>query len=60
MNKHNDRKQTKGLRRQAPTAGLVVMAPAEPSMAQDRPIAKVWKHPNCGCCKDWVSHLQEL
>jgi len=19
----------------------------------------VWKDPNCGCCKDWVAHLQE-
>lgn len=20
--------------------------------------AEVWKDPNCGCCKDWVAHLQ--
>lgn len=20
--------------------------------------AEVWKDPNCGCCKDWVTHLQ--
>lgn len=19
---------------------------------------EVWKDPNCGCCKDWISHLQ--
>lgn len=59
MNTHNDRKQTKAPRRQVPTAGLMVMALAEPSMTQGRPIAKVWKGPNCGCCKDWTSHLQE-
>ncbi|TWO71537.1 DUF411 domain-containing protein [Caenimonas sedimenti] len=20
--------------------------------------AEVWKDPNCGCCKDWVAHLE--
>ena len=27
-------------------------------MAQTRPPVEVWKDPNCGCCKDWVDHLQ--
>ena len=27
-------------------------------MAQSRPQIEVWKDPNCGCCKDWVAHLQ--
>ena len=22
------------------------------------PALQVWKDPNCGCCKDWVTHLQ--
>lgn len=22
------------------------------------PMLEVWKDPNCGCCKDWVAHLQ--
>ena len=26
--------------------------------AQTRPAVEVWKDPNCGCCKDWVAHLQ--
>jgi hypothetical protein len=21
-------------------------------------LAEVWKDPNCGCCKDWVAHLE--
>lgn len=21
-------------------------------------LVEVWKDPNCGCCKDWVSHLE--
>jgi hypothetical protein len=23
------------------------------------PQVEVWKDPSCGCCKDWVSHLQK-
>lgn len=26
--------------------------------AQTRPQLDVWKDPNCGCCKDWVAHMQ--
>ena len=54
MNMHYDRSQGKVPRRQALIAGLLVMALAGPSLAQSRPIAKVWKDPSCGCCKDWV------
>ena len=25
---------------------------------QALPRIEVWKDPNCGCCKDWVDHLQ--
>ena len=32
------------------------LAPA--LMAQTRPQVEVWKDPDCGCCKDWVAHLQ--
>ena len=24
-----------------------------------KPQAEVWKSPTCGCCKDWVKHLQD-
>lgn len=27
-------------------------------MAQTRPRVEVWKDPDCGCCQDWVSHLE--
>jgi hypothetical protein len=27
-------------------------------LAQTRPLVEVWKDPNCGCCKDWVIHMQ--
>ena len=26
--------------------------------AQPKPLVEVWKDPNCGCCKDWMSHLE--
>ena len=26
--------------------------------AQTKPAIEVWKDPNCGCCKDWVTHLE--
>ena len=30
------------------------------SLAQqaDKVLVEVWKDPNCGCCKDWVKHLE--
>lgn len=26
--------------------------------AASKPLVEVWKDPNCGCCKDWISYLQ--
>jgi hypothetical protein len=26
--------------------------------ARTRPQVEVWKDPDCGCCKDWVAHLE--
>lgn len=37
-------------------AGPTFLAPS--SMAKTRPQVEVWKDPNCGCCKDWVAHMQ--
>jgi hypothetical protein len=33
----------------APASGLAQAAP---------PLVQVWKSPTCGCCKDWVAHLE--
>lgn len=27
-------------------------------MAAPKPLVEVWKSPACGCCKDWVAHLE--
>jgi hypothetical protein len=26
--------------------------------ASTRPVVEVWKTPTCGCCHDWIKHLQ--
>lgn len=46
-------------RRQAVISIFLIMAVSRQGLAQRRPLAKVWKDPNCGCCKDWISHLQD-
>lgn len=37
-------------------ASALALAPA--AMAQAKPRVEVWKDPNCGCCQDWISHLE--
>ncbi|MDP2818898.1 MAG: DUF411 domain-containing protein [Polaromonas sp.] len=39
-------------------AGFTCAVLAPVVIAQPRPQVEVWKDPNCGCCKDWVDHLQ--
>ncbi|MEO7885956.1 MAG: DUF411 domain-containing protein [Polaromonas sp.] len=29
------------------------------AFATTRPVVEVWKDPDCGCCKDWVKHLED-
>jgi hypothetical protein len=31
---------------------------AQPATKAPKTPLEVWKDPNCGCCKDWVSHLE--
>jgi hypothetical protein len=28
------------------------------AQAQAKPVIDVWKTPTCGCCHDWMAHLQ--
>lgn len=39
-------------------AAIAGPAIAPALLAQTRPQVEVWKDPECGCCKDWVAHLQ--
>lgn len=41
------------------TAGLA--GAAFPALARNnpaQPAVEVWKDPQCGCCKDWIAHMQ--
>ncbi len=43
-------------------AVLLAIGPAAmpvPAGAADAPTVEVWKTPSCGCCRAWVSHLEE-
>ena len=35
--------------------GAVLVVPV---FAQAKPLVEVWKDPSCGCCGDWVSHME--
>ncbi len=39
-------------------ASLTAAAATPWVVAQTRPQVEVWKDASCGCCKDWVAHLQ--
>lgn len=41
------------------TAALASASALTPALwAQTQVPVEVWKDPDCGCCKDWVEHLQ--
>ncbi len=44
-------------RRRVLCAGGSLLLLVRPAMAASK-FAEVWKDPNCGCCKDWVTHLE--
>jgi hypothetical protein len=37
--------------------GAALVAPLA-ARAQNKPLVEVWKSPTCGCCKDWMAHLE--
>jgi hypothetical protein len=39
--------------------GATLLAPIAAWAQQPaRPLVEVWKSPTCGCCKDWMAHLE--
>jgi hypothetical protein len=38
-------------------AGAALIAPLT-AASQSKPLVEVWKSPTCGCCKDWIAHLE--
>lgn len=46
-------------RRQLLASAAALLAPAAVLAADSAaPLVEIWKDPNCGCCQDWVLHLQ--
>lgn len=45
-------------RRLAPAALAATGLQAMPALAAPKVPVQVWKDPGCGCCKDWVKHLE--
>lgn len=43
----------------APAPVAVTTAAAEVAVDPSLPAVKVYKSPACGCCGDWITHLQE-
>jgi hypothetical protein len=39
-------------------SGSLLLAPAWASAQGGGPLVEVWKSPTCGCCQDWIDHLQ--
>jgi hypothetical protein len=42
----------------AAIAVLVAPAATAPRAAPTLPEVQAWKSPTCGCCKDWVTHME--
>jgi len=50
---------TMQLRRRQIIAAVLSVAAGRVLAQSERTPIDVWKDPNCGCCKDWVKHLQD-
>ena len=47
-------------RRRLLLAVLALSLPSlAPAAAPQTLAVQVWKDPNCGCCKDWIAHLEK-
>ena len=61
MNIRSPQSRRMSTRRQALLAGIAALALPHGAAAQARseaPLVEVWKDPSCGCCKDWMAHLE--
>jgi hypothetical protein len=46
-------------RRFSLTAMAALLAPAWAAAQAPSVHAEVWKSPTCGCCKDWIAHMEK-
>lgn len=47
------------LKRAAPLLALASTATLPLAAFAAAPMVEIWKDPNCGCCQDWVKHLNK-
>jgi hypothetical protein len=47
------------LKRRQLLAGALLLALPRTWAAPGRLLVEVWKDPTCGCCKDWIGHLEK-
>ena len=40
-------------------AGMLMLPLAGAWAKPSGPVAEVWKDPSCGCCKDWIVHMEQ-
>ncbi len=48
-----------GRRRLLSGAAALGLMACLPAVAQVMPSLEVWKDPSCGCCKDWIAHVEQ-
>ncbi|HYF07307.1 MAG TPA: DUF411 domain-containing protein [Acetobacteraceae bacterium] len=39
--------------------GALLLAGNARAEATDRPLLRVWRDPNCGCCGAWIDHMRQ-
>ena len=44
--------------RRALLVGMAALALVPSALAKAGPLVQIWKGPACGCCKDWIVHLE--
>lgn len=61
LSNRTERKEQREIRRQVLIStlalGAATLLPAQARAAATE--VEVWKSPTCGCCKDWIAHLEE-
>jgi hypothetical protein len=55
---HGSRRQLLLALAALPLAGLAQAAPPTAAKGTELTPIQVWKEPTCGCCKDWITHLE--
>ncbi len=58
MNETTFRSLFSGARRVALTVALLLVLLPVTFAQRAQPLVEVWKSPTCGCCKDWIRHME--